>query len=372
MGGGGSWRELLLLGASGLACLAVLELSFRLFLPVPELEASPAPAAHTPRIHYVASAFSQHAIAAAPHVVDHVSGVTFRINAKGYRGEDFSWRKAPGTQRIVVCGGSAVFDIRQPEGEHWPARLERELHALGHRRAEVINAGVPAHASFDCVGRLLAEGHRLEPDLLLLYNAWNDIKYFRHEAPILRTVRAYRPEQDPLWTARGRLDAALAARLHSYRFLRVRFLLWDRQLGSEGARSRGAPRDAIEPSQVEQFRFNVEGFVDLARNAGARPVLLTQARLVSADNGPEQRERIAYEYVGLGHEALVEAFAATDRVLADVAGREGVGLVDAAVLSGEDALFRDHVHLSDAGSRALAQLVARELDPMLAAVSPGR
>jgi lysophospholipase L1-like esterase len=348
----------LLVGTS-LLCFFALEASLRLALPAPPLEGD-SPPARSRTLRYAESPVSRHVLTAAALDVEAGRDQRYHVNSKGYRGEEFEWRKSPGVTRIVVYGGSAAFDIYQPEGADWPARVERILAARGIA-TEVINAGTPGHASFDSVGRLLAEGHRLEPDYAVFTDAYNDLKYFADPTPVLRQVRPFRA-RDSLWRPQGRLDAALAAGSHLYRHLRIRFLRWDRALGAEGELPRGGLRDRFAPEQVEQFALAVATFVDLARNAGAVPVLVTQPLLASPESSDEDRARIRYEYVGLEHAALVEAHAAALGALREVARAKQVALVDAsAQMTGRGAYFRDGVHLSDSGSAALAALVAREL-----------
>jgi hypothetical protein len=358
----------LLLLATSMLCLGALELSLRAFLPAHPLDGD-APASRQRTLRYAESAVSRHALAAEPLDVDVSRGLRYRINGKGYRGRDFEWQKPPGTLRVLVYGGSSVFDIYQDEGEDWPARLERVLAQRGIP-AEVINAGIPGHASLDSVGLLLAEGHRLGPDYVLFSHGWNDLKYFRDPTPVLRQLRPLRLRES-LLRPQGRLDAALAARSHLYRHLRIRFLRWDRGLGAEGRLPEGPLRDAFAPEQVEQFALAVATFVDLARNAGAVPVLVTQPLLVAPGNGDAERELIHYQFVGLGHAALARAHAAADRAVREVARAKRVVLIDASArMSGRRIWFRDAAHLSDAGSAELAALVGRELAALMAPAPP--
>jgi lysophospholipase L1-like esterase len=355
----------ILLLATSILCIGALELSLRAILPAPPLEGDAAPARQR-ALRYAESAVSRHALAAAPLDVDAARGLHYRINGKGYRGEEFDWQKPPGVLRVLVYGGSSVFDIYQDEGQDWPARLERLLSEAGIA-AEVINAGIPGHTCLDSVGLLLAEGHRLAPDYVLLSHGWNDMKYFRDPAPVLRQVRPLRLRES-LLRPQGRLDAAFAAHSHLYRHLRMRFLRWDRDLGEEGRLPEGPLRDSFAPEQVAQFALALATFSDLARNAGAVPVLVTQPMLIAPDNAEADRARIHYEFVGLEHAALARARAAAEDAVRRVANAEQVALIDASArMSGRSRWFRDAVHLSDEGSAQLASLVARELAELVSA-----
>lgn len=363
------WRALanLCLVLASLACCgAALEISMRRVLPQPPLptgsEALPR-VAHRP--HYEPSLFARNVMARSAHTVEAWTGATYPIDERGYRGAGFSLGKPAGIVRIVVYGGSAAFDVARSGDDDWPSHAGRLLRARGHP-VEVINAAVPGHASFDSLGRFLAEGQRLDPDVVVLYHGWNDLKYFGDPRPLLQIYRPYRPEEDPLARPRGPLDAELAARSHFYRLLRRRFVAWSRRDETEGQRPHAELRDAFEPRQVAQFALVVATFVDLVRNAGGLPVLMTQARLPSATSPAEVRERVRYDHVGLRHDALVEAYAAADAAILRVARHKRVPLIDARAALGHDArYFLDHVHLTPEGSDALAEQMASGISGVL-------
>lgn len=298
------------------------------------------------------------------------TGRTIVINRRGYRGEDFTPVKAPGSCRVVVVGGSAVFDIGADAGEDWPHLLEGELRRAGHDEVEVINAGVPGHASFDALGRLYSELWTFEPDFLLLYTAWNDVKYFTHlsrDAPLLTLYTPHDERADPFRYYRGPVDRFLA---HSQLYVKLRnqYYVWKVGVGSEGRMEPASPADSYDPLALRQYRLNLELFVDAARNVGAVPVLMTQATLIGADTAEEDRERIAYGYQGLTHRALVRALDDCHRTVREVAAAKGVPVIDtAARLAGRSELFADHVHTTAEGSRTLARTVAELLEPHLEA-----
>jgi len=112
----------------------------------------------------------------------------------------------------------------------------------------------------------------------------------------------------------------------------------------------------------------MEMFVDLARNIGAEPILITQARLVYGSKvlTPEKQKRVDYNHVGLSHEALVETFDRLDAIVRKVSAEKETILIDASAhLSGKDWAFEDHVHVAPRGSDALARFVADHLQGIL-------
>jgi hypothetical protein len=103
--------------------------------------------------------------------------------------------------------------------------------------------------------------------------------------------------------------------------------------------------------------LNLRLIADAARDIGAEPILITQARLVAEANGAAERQTIPYDYVGLSHEGLLRAFGDCDQAAYRVAADKKVKLLDLRRLDGRGELFADHVHTSAAGSQAIASAV---------------
>lgn len=293
-------------------------------------------------------------------------GARWPINPKGYRGGEFPVAKPAGTIRIMFYGGSAVFDSFATDDQDWPHRIEKLLHDQGLNQVKVINAGIPEHASFDAVGRLFSEGHHFQPDYLVLYAGWNDIKTFHTPKTLLSLMKPYCEREDPRIHYTGNLDRLFCNISKLYLLLRSHYYRSRLDIGGEGRLPPGDPVEKLSPAALRQYRLNVEMFVDLARNIGAVPVLVLQARLVHRNNTEEQRQKIRYDYVRLTHSALCQAFEKIDTILHKVAANKGVKVIGASTrLNGREEYFLDHVHLNMAGSAALAALLAPELATMI-------
>ena len=313
-------------------------------------------------LQYEASLFARHVLSQRELVAKGRDDSTYYINEKGYRGRNFTREKPEGTTRIIFYGGSTTFNEGSGRGKDWPHRVEKILRSNGFRNIEVINAGIPGHASFDSVGRLFAEGHVFEPDYVVLYNAWNDIKYFRSDEPLLRRFKPLDPTRDPRRNYHNAIDRFLGDRSHAYALARRKYYKWRLHVGSEGIIPSEQSPSEITEYGPRQYRLNLETFVDVARNIGAVPILMTQARLVVHDNSESEKKKIRYRYVNLGHDDLVNAFETTDQIAYSVAQQKGVPLIDASkALTGRNELFIDHVHFTEEGAKELARITARHM-----------
>ncbi len=326
-------------------------------------------------VQYEPVIFARHAFKQEARIVNNPFGkkkeLVWEINAKGYRGKNFEVPKPKGLIRIMVFGGSAVFDTKSTIGEDWPHRIEVNLLDAGLEKVEVINAGVIGHTALESVGRLFAEGWVFEPDYVLIYNAWNDIKYLSTSQTVLRTLQPSLQGFDPRIHYFSVVDRWLCESSQLYTVLRRIYYKTKMKIGNEGLRKAGDTQNSIDtlnPNGFRQYQLAMEMFVDLARNIGAEPILLTQARLVAAGHilSPEKTKRVDYHHVGLSHEALVKTFDRLDAIVRGVSEAKHALLIDAsAFLSGKDWAFDDHVHVVPKGSEALAQFVGDHLQNIL-------
>ena len=148
-------------------------------------------------LEFAPSIFSCHVFPQKEVMVQIDPTLHYYISPQGYRGVPFTPQKAEGTVRIMFYGGSQVFDSPADLARDWPHVAGNILKKQGLKNVEIINAGTPGHASFDSLGRFLAEGHLFHPDFVVLCHGWNDIKYFSKSTPILRQFQPYDQTKDP-------------------------------------------------------------------------------------------------------------------------------------------------------------------------------
>jgi lysophospholipase L1-like esterase len=124
------------------------------------------------------------------------------LNVWGYRGPA-AGRKKPGEVRVATLGGSTVFGYGVPWNESWPHYLEQRINSLRTRGvpATVVNLGVPRDSATTFVATIKDYDY-LSPDLLVLYEGYNDLEShdsakgskgsvanylaWRHQSPIFR------------------------------------------------------------------------------------------------------------------------------------------------------------------------------------------
>jgi lysophospholipase L1-like esterase len=311
-------------------------------------------------LQYAPSLFARHVFPLKKQIIEKRGWV---INSNGYRGDDFTQTKNDNAIRVIVYGGSAVFDVKAPNGKDWPSRLGHLLNENAVTDIEVINAGIPGHASFDSFGRLFSEGHIFEPDYVILYNAWNDIKYFSSEKSLLRKFKPYVESSDYRKIYQGALDQMFCEISQLYVHLRARYYSWKYHVGSEGIIQSSEYSNEVSELGLRQYKLNVEMFVDLALNINAIPILVTQPRLVAGDNTEEDKSKIRYDFQNMNPEELVKAYKKTDEIMISVAKTKNIPVITDASkqMNGKGEYFADHVHLNAAGSNRLSMIISEQL-----------
>ncbi len=115
---------------------------------------------------------------ALPFVNYGLSPAHHEVSAQGYRGPEVEIPKPPDVFRIVSLGGSTTYGAFLDSYEKtYPHQLQLALaddYGLDH--IEVINAGVQLYSSWESSVNFMLRILDLEPDLITVYHAVNDLE----------------------------------------------------------------------------------------------------------------------------------------------------------------------------------------------------
>ena len=243
------------------------------------------------------------------------------ISADGTRGGPLAEARAQAQKLVVAVGDSNTLGpLDGPD--HWPGYLQ-DLIALNAPagRWRVVNAGVYGYSSFQGLRRA-RQVLKHRPDVVYFSFGANDAH------PVHRTDAAY---------------AQRVARLAGWQWLRVAPPLlnaWWRLRDDPSA----APLTHRVP--LPDYVRNLEEFVRLAREAGARPILLTRPY-----RGQSKDPDHWMSYAPLYNQAT-----------RDVAARAAVDVVDVyEAFRSSPELFTDESHFTRRGYQRMAQLLLADL-----------
>jgi lysophospholipase L1-like esterase len=96
------------------------------------------------------------------------------MNSRGYRDEERSLARPPGTHRIVALGDSFAWGAGVEFEDAYPQRLERMLRRRRRERWEVVSLARPGMNTVEQAAQLADEGLAYDPDLVLLGYCLND------------------------------------------------------------------------------------------------------------------------------------------------------------------------------------------------------
>lgn len=292
-------------------------------------------------------------------------GVEFDIGPHRLRGPMPTATKTVDRPRVFFMGGSSVFD--HLTSVSWPERFGQLVGAESH------NAGVPGFSSRETVSFLYDKIRYYDPDIVVFYLGWNDVKYmklFKDEIDVDRhyTFRSAffaqydifsKPRPVRNWIALKRLFSRASTRLRENRAV-------SSDTGNAHSDPPGSEIEWAKTKGIQFWESNVTNFVRMAKQFNIRAILSAQTTLV-VDSMPEKDKKVvAYEFVNLTHQELVSVNQAMAECLRRVAQREGVPFVDPrGRLNGKRQFFGDHIHVSPEGSEVLAQEMARLLGPLI-------
>lgn len=298
-------------------------------------------------------------------------------NSVGFRGREFTIAKPDDSYRIVAIGGSTTYSSGVDDYEKsYPSLLEQYLHESGFDAVEVINAGASGYTSHQNFINLQFRVLPLEPDLVIVYQGFNDIQA-RFVYPSSRylgdrsgSIRPFvsgivMPDVTEYSTAlrmlgirlgstasHAAIDWHLSRRPNSY----VGDLYIQQiQIGSypSGIFKEISAAEILENNPPTHFERNTAHMLALADHSNVDVLLVTMAYdddFHETSGVSTRRFSTADEYVF----ALAQHNAATRRIGAQF----NTPVFDLAEVFPDDyALFTDGLHMTEQGNRVRAQLI---------------
>jgi len=105
---------------------------------------------------------------------------TININTEGFRGKEISSLKPNNTYRIFIIGGSTVYGTgAESDITTMPGFLQKEFDNYdSNYKVEIVNAGISGAWSFSEIQLIKNKILNLEPDMLVIFEGWNDLGRF--------------------------------------------------------------------------------------------------------------------------------------------------------------------------------------------------
>jgi len=285
----------------------------------------------------------------------HSSRISIRINSLGFRGDEITVAKPKRTVRIAALGASTTFCAEVSGNDAtWPHRLQQALQR-DHPEVtiQVVNAGVPGYVASDSLKNLQRRVLPLDPDLVIYYEANNDLAL---DTRRLARVRDLDSASEGAWSR------TLARYSLLFDLVRKNSRIW--AAGSTGLVEK---LDSLPANLPDRFI----GQLDLIHAELERrqvPMLMStffvkyrrgQPRDVQMHNA----SGVFYYMPWMKLEHLLDGIDQYNDAIVKYADSHGVSVIDDRdSIPGDDEHFADWVHFADAGAAAMGERFARFID----------
>jgi lysophospholipase L1-like esterase len=292
-------------------------------------------------------------------------------NSLGFRGDEVLSRKPRGQYRIVCMGGSTTYGDKV--NEHfmsYPSLLEKELKLRGYNNVKVINAGAQGWSSWESLINFELRVLDLEPDLIIVLHAINDIfprlvwppKVYRgdksgsREHPktvFMPTIWEYSTlvriflVRSGLISSHADFESVIAKKTRN--FYGAKF---DRQkrMGTypSGIFKKTSAKKMFRTNKPKYFKRNIENIVAIAKFRDIDVILATFAYSPYFKNQPR-----------VSSSEYKSAFKEMNKILIHIAKKNRIGLFDFAKIFPKDKkYFVDGRHTTVEGTKLKAKLFA--------------
>jgi len=268
--------------------------------------------------------------------------------------------------RIAAIGGSTTANVNLAYADNWPGRIGEMIQARfkGHE-VTVINAGVPGYDTAQSVGNLALRVMPFNPDLVIIYHAYNDLKVVRADFDI---APDYSNVHDRPYGQFERPNPVVRLLNHSMFYVRARnsYRELKRNQANVAMFMEEGRLDSVPDEAAAIFEHNIRTMVAIARSGGAEVILSsfatlheldvdTALRAVTPMKKQELIELIRFT-PGLTLRGILAGIGRYNAILKRVAEDLQTGWVDnAQLVPNRDEFFLDRVHVSSAGAAKMAE-----------------
>jgi lysophospholipase L1-like esterase len=278
------------------------------------------------------------------------------INSFGFRGPQITKKKPAGRLRIAFLGGSTTYCAEvSSDAMTWPALVVRALRQHWPRLdLDYINAGVPGYTIRGLLPALEKRVAQFKPDIIVIYEATNDLSANSYEMAHEQGVAPRRQEENVGWLGRHSLLAYV---------IEKNLEVW--RLQKESTNPAGKIKLDMARLNAE-FRQDYVNLVVASQKVAKVIAIVTFSPRLRFSQSPEERRKAAltslYYMPYMTVDDLLTGFANYNHVIRDVAKSYGTVLVgDEDSIPPDARHYVDSVHFTDAGSIAMASRVARTL-----------
>jgi lysophospholipase L1-like esterase len=279
---------------------------------------------------------------------------------------------------VVFLGGSTVACIYVDEDQRYPSLVGQLLEQKTGKKITSINSGVGGNNSLHSIDILLNKIIPMKPGVVVMMHNINDLVALIYD----KTYWGKNPTRQPIVNfyfyknltglkalstlARDmyipNLHAATRILSHKISGKKVK------DADDEFAYIRGKKLVIDAVAITDEFKMNLQTFINICRARRITPVLMTQFNRYKPNPDPKVMAAMqGFESdSGISVSEFTALYAKFNEAIREVGKQNGVQVIDLAHLIPQDSKYiYDVVHLNTKGSQLAAQLISDQLKPMV-------
>jgi hypothetical protein len=280
--------------------------------------------------------------------------------------------------KLFFLGGSTVACIYVDEDQRYPYLVGQLMQEKTGKKIASINAGVGGNNSLHSLDVLLNKIIPLKPNVVVMMHNINDLVTLIYD----KTYWGNNPSRQPIidfyfyknltglkalsTLARDMYIPNLHAsiRLLSHKIFGRKVKVQD----DEFANVRGKKLTIDEAAIINEFKMNLQTFINICRAWHITPVLMTQFNRYKRHPDPKVLAAMQgfQSDSGIPVSEFISLYARFNQSIRDVGKQNGVLVIDLANQIPQDKKYiYDVVHLNTRGSQLAARVISRRLLPLV-------
>lgn len=278
--------------------------------------------------------------------------------------------------QLVFLGGSTTECMYVNDKKRFPYLAGRLVEERSGKKINSFNGGVSGNHSLHSINILINKVVPMKPDMVFLLHNVNDLNILLYEGSYWNSnptrspvqVLDVRKGEDVPTPVRRIKDIIRALIPHLYQRLHKAKIDWS----NEGGDRTGNPaydefahlrskKIVIQPEKMlAEYTRNLNLFVDIVRDSGAAPVLITQANRITDNPDPVVQANMKdLEDMGVGYLEYKSIYDRFNQAIRDVGNNRGIFVIDLeSRIPKESRYMYDTMHFNDVGSETAAEIIA--------------
>ena len=264
---------------------------------------------------------------------------------------------------IVFLGGSTTESMFVDEAKRFPALAGSLLEKNLNKKINTLNSGVSGNNTLHSLNIFLNKIVPLQPDIAVLMHNINDLSVLLHEGSYWNQ-NEYR---STLINEDHSIKALIKSKLpNTYQLaykIKIKLLGKDREFDTD-EQSKPAPDSAII---LAMFHANLKTYVQMAHAYKITPVLMTQANRFTEKPDQVILDNLhVLENIGMSYSEYRTLYLAMNEEIRKAAAENNVLLIDLVnEVPQKNEYMADPVHFNNAGSELVAEIIAKQLEPLI-------